>query len=84
MSKTKFHDSSVRETDFINVDLKEACFNASDLQGSKFHNANLEKADFRGAKNYFIDPTANKVKNAVFSNPEVLALLAPFGIKIEY
>ena len=48
MSKTKFHDSSVRETDFINVDLKEACFNASDLQGSKFHNANkLDSFDNR-------------------------------------
>ena len=47
------------------------------------HNANLEKANFKGAFNYYIDPLKNRLKNARFSYPEVLALLIPFGIKIE-
>jgi hypothetical protein len=43
----------------------------------------LEEANFVGAKNYFIDPTKNRVKKARFSQPEVLELLAGFKIVIE-
>ncbi|MDP2103500.1 MAG: hypothetical protein Q8K26_01100 [Candidatus Gracilibacteria bacterium] len=48
-----------------------------------FQNSNLTKVNFSGATNYYIDPTQNKLKGAKFSQPEVLSLLAGFGIEIE-
>ena len=83
MSQSKFIAAAIRECDFIDTDLRGVCFEDCDLQGSKFHHANLEKADFTQAHNYFIDPTANQLKHARFSCPEVLALLAGFGIEIK-
>jgi uncharacterized protein YjbI with pentapeptide repeats len=73
----------MRRTDFINVDLAESDFSGSDLSGSKFHNAILEKSNFAGALHYYIDPASNRIKQAKFSYPGVLALLAPFEIKVE-
>ena len=84
MKHSKFIDSVIRGTDFINVDLEGADFARSDLQDSKFHNAVLDNANFSGARNYYIDPTSNKLKKAKFSVPEVLSLLAAFDIKVEY
>jgi len=84
MNRCRFAGSTVRESDFINVELRKASFVESDLQGSKFHHADLTEADFTNARNYFIDLNSNQVKNAVFTLPEVLNLLAPFGLKIEY
>jgi len=84
MKHSKFIESVIRGTDFINVDLEGADFSGSDLKNSKFHNAVLENANFTGARNYYIDPTGNKLKKARFSAPEVLSLLAPFDIKVEY
>jgi hypothetical protein len=37
-----------------------------------------------GATGYAIDPTANKVKRARFSYPEVTSLLAAFDVIIDY
>jgi uncharacterized protein YjbI with pentapeptide repeats len=84
MKRSRFIESIVRETSFINVDLRDSDFAGSDLQGSKFHNALLENVNFVGARNYYIDPSSNKIKKAKFSYPEVLSLLATFDIKVEY
>jgi len=83
LKHSRFIDSSIRGTEFINVDLEKADFAGSDLQGSRFHNAVLEDANFVGARNYYIDPTSNRLKKAKFSVPEVLSLLAAFDIKVE-
>ena len=81
--RTKFLECEIRDTDFVSADITEADFSGSDLQGSKFQNTILEKADLSSARNYFIDPLQNRIKRAKFSYPEVLGLLASFGIVIE-
>jgi len=83
MRNSKFFECAIRETDFINSNLAGSDFGNSDLRSSKFQNTNLEKVNFVGAKNYYIDPTQNKLKKAKFSQPEVLFLLAGFDIEIE-
>jgi fluoroquinolone resistance protein len=83
MPRSLFIQSFIRETDFINADLKGSSFAGCDLPASRFHDVNLEKSDFTGARNYCIDPRANRLKGSRFSSPEVLSLLAPFGIKVE-
>jgi uncharacterized protein YjbI with pentapeptide repeats len=83
IKKSQFLDCEIRETDFLYSNLTGSDFRDSDLNTSKFNNTNLEKTNFIGAKNYYIDPTCNKLKQARFSYPDVLSLLDPFGIKVE-
>lgn len=83
MKGSKFVSCLIKETDFVNADLAGSDFTDSNLAGSKFVSANLEKAVFVGAKNYYIDPTANKLKQAKFSYPEVLALLDKFSVTVD-
>ncbi len=80
---TPFLECAIRETHFSHTNLSEANFSGSDLRGTTFHNSNLSKAHFVGAINYSINPLTNTLKNARFSQPEVLALLNHLGIVIE-
>ena len=43
----------------------------------------IEKADFRNALSYSIDPSANRIKNAQFSESGIAGLLDSFKIRIE-
>lgn len=81
--QTPLLDSTVQECDFINTNLSGSDFTDSDLRASRFQNTNLEKTNFLGARNYYIDPTSNKIKQARFAYPDVLGLLAGFDIKVE-
>lgn len=82
MKKTHFCKSKIKECYFNETELIEADFKDTDLEGSLFHHCDLTQSDFRGAINYSIDPQANILKKAVFSSPEVLALLRYFDIQI--
>lgn len=83
MKNSRFLRCNIRESDFTNAYLAKSDFGYSDLELSVIRNANLEGANFIGAKNYYINPTQNKLKGAKFSLPEALSLLAAFEIKIE-
>lgn len=74
---------SAKEADFAEADLRAAACTGTDFAGAKFLHTNLEGADFTGAANYAIDPTANRVKGARFSLPEAVALLRGFEIVVE-
>lgn len=82
MKNSSFIECNIKETDFINTNLSGSIFKDSDLSGSRFQDTILVKADFVWATSYYIDPTQNKLKWARFSQGEVLALLAGFGIVI--
>ena len=83
MKNTRFLECSLKETDFAHADLTGADFTGSDLILARFQHTTLVKANLTGAFNYAIDPSANRLKQARFSFPEVLSLLAPFDIKVE-
>ncbi len=82
MKNTPFLKSMVRETRFIETLLTGARFDESDLEHTLFHQCNLEGASFKNARNYFIDPTTNKLKGASFSLPEAISLLTNLGITL--
>ena len=82
MAKTNFEGCTIRECLFGETDLRKAVFANCDLEGSSFHGTNLEEADFLSARNYLIDPTANKIEDARFSLPEAVSLLRAFKIKL--
>lgn len=78
-----FTNCTLQNVDFADADLSKADFSNASFEDCTFKNTNLTKASFVGARGYMIDPTLNRVRGAKFSIPEVLALLAPFGIEIE-
>lgn len=63
--------------------LVDAAFDDSVFSLTLFHACDLTRASFRGARGYSIDPRVNKVEKAVFSVPDVLALVECFGVRIE-
>ena len=54
-----------------------------DFERSRFSKTNLSGADFRGARNYYIDVRNNNVKKARFALPEAMSLLGSFEVIIE-
>ncbi len=82
LPKVKFARCELTNVDFSDADLAGADFSNTTFRDCVFRNTNLSKADFRYASGYFIDPTQNKIRGTRFSTPEVLNLLAPFGIEI--
>lgn len=82
MKNVSFNGSRLTESTFKNTCLKGADFSDVNLLGTLFHNCDLNKADFSQARQYAIDPHTNKIKNAIFSMPEVVGLLRGFDITI--
>ena len=82
MPKSGFITCKLEETDFSETKLDESIFHFSDLTRAIFNHSDLRKADFRGAHNYVIDPRNNFLKEAVFSEPDVMSLLETLDIKI--
>jgi len=83
LKESTFLNSNLSECEFSDADLQSCQFNDSQLFGAVFANANLEKADFRNALSYSIDPSANRIKNAQFSESGIAGLLDSFKIRIE-
>ena len=79
----KFTKCELHGIDFADADLTKASFKESSFEDCVFKNTNLREADFRSARGYQIDPTLNRMSKAKFSTPEVLGLLASFGIEID-
>ena len=73
-------DCIARDVDFSETDLENADCRGTDFSNSRFQNTNLGGADFRGACNYLISPTQNRLKGAHFSLPEAIGLL--YGLEI--
>ena len=75
--------SSARETDLSDCNLEGAVLTGTDFLGARFSSTNLRKADLRGAANYQIDPSSNKIGKAKVSLPEAISLLRGLDVIIE-
>ena len=76
-------DCEVKDSDFGEADLSSGDFKNTDFEKTRFFKTNLTGADFKGARNYFIDIKNNNIKKAKFSYPDVLTLLNSLDIIIE-
>lgn len=83
LSDTIFRECNLGECDFTAADLDRVLFESCDLSGAVFTDCRMEETDFRGARNYLIDPATNYLKRTRFSMPEVLGLLGHLDIEIE-
>lgn len=70
------------DVDFREANLNHASFVGTDLYNSLFTHSNLKHADFTDATNYSIDIQNNTITKAIFSFPDVIALLNHLDIKI--
>ncbi|MGL1892806.1 MAG: pentapeptide repeat-containing protein [Spirochaetaceae bacterium] len=83
LNKIKFLKSSVIDCDFFDSFLSGADFSGCDLSETNFLHSDLRKANFKGAKKYIINPSANKIEKAIFSLPEAMSLLRDYKIIIK-
>lgn len=82
LSNLIMEDCKAHDVDFREANLNHASFMGTDLQNSLFMNTNLKQADFTNAVNYTIDINSNKLAQAKFSFPDVVALLSSLDITI--
>lgn len=82
--KSKIYTSEVLDCLFQEVDLSFCNCQKTDFNRTVFDKVDFTKADFRGAKNYFIDIFQKpKLKGAKFSRSEASNLLLQIGVDIE-
>lgn len=82
LSSKNFSNSTFKDCNFFDVDFKKSNFSNVNLKGTEFQNCDLRESDFTGAKNYFINISANKIKGAKFSIPEAYSLLKNLDVEI--
>ena len=83
LPKIKIVNCEAKEVYFNEADLSYGNFKNTDFEKSRFFKTNLSFADFKGAKNYFIDVKNNTLKQTKFSLPEALSLLKSLDVIIE-
>ena len=66
----------------VNRTSSQEVFKECDLYYASFHHTNLEKADFTTARNYALNPAANRLKKAKFSRYGLEGLLTGLGIEV--
>jgi len=82
LRKTPFRSCKALESAFIACHLGESDFTDTDLAGANFDDCDLSKANLATARNAFVSPAKNRVKNARVS-VETAVLLALFhGMKV--
>jgi len=83
LKKIQIKKCLLEEVDFAEADLTGAKFIECDFRGALFDQTNLEKADLSTSTNYTLDPEANRIRKAKFSNDSAMGLLAKYDIIIE-
>jgi fluoroquinolone resistance protein len=73
-------DCVATDVDFREADLSGADFGGTDLSQSLFGHTDLSEADLSCARNYYIDPSQNVLRQARFSLPEAMSLLHSMDI----
>ncbi|MDA3955236.1 pentapeptide repeat-containing protein [Oceanispirochaeta sp.] len=83
LKKKVFTGSRFRDSEFFRIDFREADYSRAEFTETPFSECDLRKTNFTGARGYTIHPEQNKLRGAIFTYPDVTALLAPLGIVIK-
>ena len=67
---------------FAKCEMQMVNFMGTELHETKFYQCDLRKADFRDATGYKVDILGSRLKDAKFSLPEAVNLLADLKIKL--
>lgn len=80
LARLKAQDCSFREATFDNADLSRAEFPGCDFSGATFRRTRVTRTDLSSARNYWIDPRENTLRETRFSTDAALQHLAHLGI----
>lgn len=83
LSDVQIVECVAQDVDFREAMLRRANLQKTDFEQSLFLNTILTEADFRGARNYRIDPSRNRISQAKFSLPEAMGLLYSMDIDLD-
>lgn len=83
LKEIDFSNNLIKHTLYSNCYLKESDFSNCDLEQTSFEQCDLRKAIFEDAYSYYINTKTCKLKDAVFSFPEVVNLLKDLEIKVK-
>ena len=67
---------------FAKCEMQSANFKGVELHETEFYQCDLRKADFRDATGYKVDILGSRLKDARFSLPEAVNLLADLKIRL--
>lgn len=67
---------------FAKCEMQSANFKGTELHETEFYQCDLRKADFRDAAGYKVDILGSRLKDARFSLPEAVNLLADLKIRL--
>jgi uncharacterized protein YjbI with pentapeptide repeats len=82
LRKTPFLRCTIVEANFVDCDLAEATFTESMLTGTRFQGCELRAADFTGARDLFLDPQRNKLKNTIVPLEAAVLLARSYGMNV--
>jgi fluoroquinolone resistance protein len=82
LRKTSFRNCKALEAVFIACHLGESDFTDTDLAGANFEDCELTKANLSTARNAFVLPAKNRVKNACISVETAVLLAMSHGMKV--
>jgi fluoroquinolone resistance protein len=80
LERCQMRDCFAKEAFFSETNLTKATCSYTDFIDTQFMHSDLTNADFTHAKNYFISPTLNTLKQTKFSMQEAISLL--YGLDI--
>jgi uncharacterized protein YjbI with pentapeptide repeats len=80
--QAQFCHCNIKDADFTETLLKKSSFLFCNLEKTIFTRSDVSECDFRGAKNYFLDISSVNLKNAIFSQPDVMNLLDSIPVKV--
>ena len=83
MPGTRFVRCTLDEADLVGADLSGAVFQDCSLAGAVFQNTVLVGADFTTATGFAIDPERNPLRDARFTLPGLLGVVAKYGLVVE-
>lgn len=82
LTACEFSSCVLHEGEFTRCELEGVSFAGSDLSRCVFNGNNLVEADLRGARNYLISPTGNRIRGMKVELPEAQGLLVALGVEI--
>jgi uncharacterized protein YjbI with pentapeptide repeats len=82
LRKTSFVRCAIREANFFEVDLTEARFDDCQFMGTRFEGCTFRGARFAGARDLFVDPVRNRVKDMHIPLETAILLATSYEMRV--
>lgn len=83
MQGIALEDCDLSGSNFSGADCRKTTWSGCRMRDVVFHRTDLREADFRGAKDWYVDPAQNRVKGARFDPTDLSGLVKALGIRLD-